>query len=91
MATKVQLGKSPSMMPLLSHYEGWIEQAGFAPLSISFQHARLTGGGNILRRDPCDRMLIAQSRIESLVLISKDEIIDDFGVRCMWNKNGDIL
>ncbi|MEQ5776108.1 hypothetical protein J4E05_11290 [Thalassospira sp. NFXS8] len=58
MATKVQLGKSPSMVPLLLHYEGWIQQAGFASLSISFQHARLAGGRNILRRDPCDRMLI---------------------------------
>lgn len=91
MATKVQLGKSPSMVPLLSHYEGWIEQAGSAPLSISFQHARLAGGLDILRRGPCDRMLIVQSRIESVALISNDEIFDDFGVRCMWNKNGDIL
>ncbi|OSQ40551.1 type II toxin-antitoxin system VapC family toxin [Thalassospira mesophila] len=90
-ATKVRLGKWPSMVPLLSHYESWIGQAGFEPLSISFQHAHLAGGLDIPHRDPFDRMLIAQSRIESIPLISNEAMFDDFGVTRIWNKSGDIL
>lgn len=35
-------------------------------------------------RDPFDRVLIAQARIEDCTLFSRDESIDDYDVRRIW-------
>lgn len=34
-------------------------------------------------RDPFDRMLIAQCQTEDLVLVSKDALLEDYGVPCV--------
>ena len=35
-------------------------------------------------KDPFDRMLIAQARIERVPLISKERLFDRFGVERLW-------
>jgi len=35
-------------------------------------------------RDPFDRMLVAQARVESLVLVSKDDAVRRYGVAVAW-------
>lgn len=63
---------------------GLAAKQGFTPPPISIAHAqraRLLPGP---RRDPFDRVLIAQAHAEDLALISNDGLFDAYGVRRVW-------
>jgi PIN domain nuclease of toxin-antitoxin system len=45
---------------------------GFAPLSITFEHALAAGRLPRHHRDPFDRMLVAQASIDGLTLVTAD-------------------
>ncbi|MGA2219704.1 MAG: type II toxin-antitoxin system VapC family toxin [Terracidiphilus sp.] len=52
-----------------------IQTHGFLPLPISVDHAEAAGALEQLHRDPFDRLLVAQARLEGLVLVTVDEKI----------------
>lgn len=47
----------------------------FLPLSITVEHAEFAGSLPQIHRDPFDRLLVAQARLESLWLVTVDEEI----------------
>jgi len=49
-----------------------VEKSGFAELPVRSQHGRAAARLPLHHRDPFDRMLIAQARLESLVLVTRD-------------------
>jgi PIN domain nuclease of toxin-antitoxin system len=51
---------------------------GFEPLPINFEHAEATSQLPPLHRDPFDRMLVAQARVESLILVTRDPAIRSY-------------
>lgn len=57
---------------------------GFVPLPIDQRHALSAGGYPQPHRDPFDRMLAAQSEIESMVLVTLDPVFAAFGARTFW-------
>lgn len=57
-----------------------IAQSGFRQLPISFTHAVAVGRLPLLHRDPFDRMLIAQARVEGLTLVTRDSQIHRYEV-----------
>jgi PIN domain nuclease of toxin-antitoxin system len=59
---------------------GLVEQSGFQPLAIGFEHAREAGRLPPLHGDPFDRMLVAQARVEGLTLATADEAIRRYEV-----------
>ncbi len=69
---------------LLADFAGALTQAGFDPLPINIAHAMGAGQLPGNHRDPFDRMLIAQAQIESLVIIGKDKIFDQYGIARIW-------
>lgn len=38
----------------------------------------------LLHRDPLDRLLVAQARRDSLVLVTRDSAFRRYGVDCVW-------
>lgn len=56
-----------------------------AELPIKREHAMEAGLMQIAHRDPFDRLLIAQARIECLTLISNEKLFDRFGITRLWN------
>ncbi len=48
---------------------------GFESLPINFEHAEAISQLPPLHRDPFDRMLVAQARVESLTLVTRDPAI----------------
>jgi PIN domain nuclease of toxin-antitoxin system len=50
-----------------------IEAAGFEHLSITAKHAEEAANLPLLHRDPFDRMLVAQARLEVCTLVTNDE------------------
>jgi PIN domain nuclease of toxin-antitoxin system len=55
------------------------DQDRIEELPVTIQHAALTAALPDLHRDPFDRLLIAQSRCESLTLLTADEDILQYG------------
>lgn len=60
-----------------------LEEEGFAALPIEAAHAEHAGGLPLLHRDPFDRMLVAQARLEDLTLVSADVHLRRYGVRVL--------
>jgi PIN domain nuclease of toxin-antitoxin system len=57
--------------------------AGFAPLQITFEHALAAGRLPPIHRDPFDRMLVAQARLEGLTLATADPEICEYDVETL--------
>ncbi len=83
-ATKHRLGKLPEGQRWATDFETEMEAEGFAPLPVTVAHARLAGGLLITHADPFDRVLIAQSMLEGLALVSNERVFDSFGVNRVW-------
>ncbi len=83
-STKHRAGKLPGASAIAGDLAGAIESQGFVGMPISIEHAQAAGALPGPRRDPFDRMLIAQAMRDDLVLISNERAFDDYGVRRVW-------
>ncbi len=57
-----------------------IEENGFVILPIFPEHTVCIASLPFHHKDPFDRMLIAQTIVEKLKIISKDGVFDSYGV-----------
>jgi PIN domain nuclease of toxin-antitoxin system len=53
---------------------------GFEPLPVTFEHAVEAGRLSLHHRDPFDRMLVAQARVEDLTLVTADKRMSRYAV-----------
>ncbi len=83
-ATKHRLGKLPEAAVLASQFEVEIAAEGFIELPLTARHGQLAGNLGIANKDPFDRMLIAQSILDQLPLVSNEAGFDAFGVSRIW-------
>jgi PIN domain nuclease of toxin-antitoxin system len=58
--------------------------AGAVPLSISIDHARAVRSLPWRHRDPFDRLLVAQAKLEGAVLVTSDERLTAYGIEIAW-------
>ena len=84
LATKVRLGKLADTTGLLIGFEAKMMQAGYSFLSVSCRHGLMAGSFPQAHKDPFDRMLAAQARVENLILLSNDKHLDSFGIERLW-------
>jgi PIN domain nuclease of toxin-antitoxin system len=61
-----------------------IELEGFEVLPITMAHALRVASLPLHHRDPFDRMLVAQSLVDSISIVSKDAMFDAYGVGRFW-------
>jgi PIN domain nuclease of toxin-antitoxin system len=60
-----------------------IRDSGFRELPITFEHGIAAGRLPLIHRDPFDRMLVAQARLEDLTLVTRDADIQKYDVRLL--------
>jgi PIN domain nuclease of toxin-antitoxin system len=82
--TKARLGKLPGATDVAADVAACLAAQGFLSLDITVLHAQRAGSLSAAHRDPSDRMLIAQSQIEDVALVTDDEAFDAFDVRRLW-------
>jgi PIN domain nuclease of toxin-antitoxin system len=82
--TKFRLGKLPGAAAVAVDLMGCLDSQGFAPLSITVDHAQRAGSLPGPHRDPFDRVLIAQSQAEDLPLVTVDPVFGLYGVKVIW-------
>lgn len=53
-------------------------------LPLTHRHGLRAGSYPNEHRDPFDRMLAAQAELESLTLVTRDDVFQDFPVQVLW-------
>jgi PIN domain nuclease of toxin-antitoxin system len=61
-----------------------VDQAGARMLTITPQHAHATGELPLHHRDPFDRLLIAQARLEGCAIVTGDSAFGAYDVPVVW-------
>lgn len=84
LATKARLGKLPGAVDVATDVAGCLGRQGFQELPMTVPHAQRAGSLKIDHRDPFDRMLIAQSQMEDLPIVSNERLFDGFGIHRLW-------
>lgn len=62
-----------------------IVASGFRPLPITFEHGVAAANLPLHHRDPFDRMLVAQARLEGLTLVTGDARLRRYDVAVLWD------
>ena len=83
MQIKAQLGKL-TLPPLADLITAQTEQNGTELLPIRLEHILGPSALEPHHKDPFDRLLVVQARAETLTLLSRDPIFDDYDVAVQW-------
>ena len=83
-AIKTSLGKITLRKPLEEFLPEQLASNRFTLLNISAEHTFRIVRMPLHHRDPFDRMLIVQSKIEGMPLISVDALFDLYEVNRVW-------
>ncbi|CAN5791456.1 type II toxin-antitoxin system VapC family toxin [soil metagenome] len=78
--TKYRIGKLPDAQAVAEDVAGTLAAEGFSELAVSVRHAQRAGTLAGQHRDPVDRMLMAQSMLDDLTLVSNERMFDAYGV-----------
>lgn len=82
-AQKTRSGRLPHGDRVLDRWDDLVNALLGSELPLTTRHMRTAGELAWDHRDPFDRMLVAQARLEGLTLATKDERIRDYsGVTC---------
>ena len=83
-ATKFRLGKLPIAENLVENFDDVLITEGFLSLDITSEHALLAGQIDAGVKDPFDRMIAAQARVEKLKVVTIDPAIKTLGAETIW-------
>ena len=81
---KVSIGKLPLPEKIDDYISTRMIQLGARSLEITASHALQASALPLFHRDPFDRMLIAQSQIEGMTIVSADSMFDRYDVSVIW-------
>lgn len=83
--TKHRLGKLDGARAVVLGYADHLARLRATELPISGHHALAAGTLTWEHRDPFDRMIVAQAMIESIPVVTGDQVLAAFpGIRVVW-------
>jgi PIN domain nuclease of toxin-antitoxin system len=83
-AIKVSLQKLRLHVALEDELRDLLDDNGFELLDIGYSHLACVATLPFKHKDPFDRLLVAQSLVEEMALISHDSIMDAYGIKRLW-------
>jgi PIN domain nuclease of toxin-antitoxin system len=83
-AIKAAIGKLQLVADLQTEFRSKLAQNNIVFLPIQYEHAARVAVLPFHHRDPFDRLLVAQTLIEDMSLISHDKVLDAYGIRRIW-------
>ncbi len=83
-AIKTATGKLRLPEPPISYVPRRMAEQGLRPLPVSHPHALAVFALPLHHRDPFDRLLVAQAKLENLVLVTADRILEKYPVQTLW-------
>ena len=82
-AWEMAIKKSVGRLDIPGNLPDALRSDGIDVLDINIHHALAVGDLPMHHQDPFDRMQIAQANLEDLVLITRDEAIRQYDVKCL--------
>ncbi len=82
---KNTIGKLPLPLPGPEYVRTRMAQAGHAALPIGMDHVLAVAELPLHHRDPFDRLLIAQARVEGMTIVSADRQLSAYDVSILWD------
>ena len=83
-AIKHSLGKLPLPEPPAKFIPAQRKHHGIDVLSLDEEATLYLTRLPVLHRDPFDRMLVCQAVVQHLVILTPDELINQYSVRTIW-------
>lgn len=83
MQIKIQLGKLKTELPLADLIEQQVDN-GVEILPVQISHVLELSNLPLHHRDPFDRLLISQARVEEAVFMSADPVVAQYPVKVVW-------
>ena len=84
MQIKMQLGKLKISCPIEELIKRQQQANGLQILSIELAHVLSLSNLRSHHKDPFDRLLIAQAKVEEATLVSVDPVFSSYGVSVLW-------
>jgi len=82
--TKHRLGRLPEATEVVHNLPPLLRRSRIEVLPIALEHALAAGMLPGPHRDPFDRMLIAQARLERLPIVTNDPVFARYEVEVLW-------
>ena len=83
MSIKISIGKLELEKPFVDVIS-YVSEKGIEILSINFEHTLEVSKLEFHHKDPFDRLIISQAKIENMTIVSKDKLFDDYNVKRLW-------
>lgn len=83
-AIKISLGKLILKQPYENFIPHQLAQNGIGVLNITMEHTAVITTLPFHHRDPFDRLLVVQSKIEDMALVSADPAFDAYDIKRVW-------
>jgi PIN domain nuclease of toxin-antitoxin system len=82
-AWEIEIKKSLGKLSAPDDLEATLAAYHLRPLAVTVAHAITAGRLPRHHGDPFDRMLVAQAKLESLTLVTRDARLRDYGIRVL--------
>jgi PIN domain nuclease of toxin-antitoxin system len=79
-AWEIALKRANSKLEAPGEIREWIEESAFSDLPVEVEHAVASADLPWHHKDPFDRLLVAQARIEEMTLVTHDDEIRRYDV-----------
>jgi PIN domain nuclease of toxin-antitoxin system len=79
-AWEIAIKKGIGKLRAPADLEAELDRHAFLPLAVTFKHAQVAETLPWHHKDPFDRMLVAQARVEGLTLVTRDRRLALYGV-----------
>ncbi|MCH8289772.1 type II toxin-antitoxin system VapC family toxin [Candidatus Poribacteria bacterium] len=84
MQIKIQLGKLSFNLPLKTMIESQQQTNSLQILHVNLAHVLALDSLPFHHKDPFDRLLIAQAKVEDAFLVSRDTAFSNYPVKLLW-------
>ena len=77
---EIRIKEALGKLEIPSNFRRVLERQPFEMLAINAEHAHAVGDLPAHHRDPFDRMLIAQAKVERLTIVTRDAIVKQYKI-----------
>lgn len=84
LAIKVGLGRLAVSLPFREWMRRAMDDLAADVLPITVEYADVQASLPFHHRDPFDRLLIAQARVEDVPIVSADVVLEQYGIARIW-------
>ncbi|MBW8049246.1 MAG: type II toxin-antitoxin system VapC family toxin [Cytophagales bacterium] len=83
MSIKISIGRLKLKKPY-KEVISYVNEKGIEILSINFEHTLEVSKLEFHHKDPFDRLIISQAKMENMTIVSKDKLFDDYDIKRLW-------